>query len=67
MKKLLVKPAPNRLVRDPATGRPLPAEGAEVEGSSYWLRRLSDGDVVDASTEKKPAARKPAAKTGGEE
>lgn len=38
-------------VRDPATKRPLPAEGKEVRESSFWLRRLADGDVVLAQVE----------------
>ncbi len=30
----------------------LPEEGAEVEKSTYWLRRLRDGDVVKATPKK---------------
>jgi hypothetical protein len=43
---MFVKPAPGLLVRDPTTKFPLPPEGREVVLSSYWQRRLKDGDVV---------------------
>lgn len=32
-------------VRDPATGQVIPEEGATVEWSTYWERRLQDGEV----------------------
>jgi hypothetical protein len=31
--------------RDPITKRHLPAEGAEVPATGYWLRRVREGDV----------------------
>ena len=34
-------------VRDPKTMLYLAAEGAVVEHSSYWLRRLAAGEVVE--------------------
>lgn len=34
---------------------PLPAEGAEIELDTYWLRRLADGDVTQG---KAPKARR---------
>jgi hypothetical protein len=40
-----VQPKPGVLVRHPVTKQPLPPGGAEVEDSSFWLRRLRDGDV----------------------
>ena len=43
---MFVKPAPGRLVRDPVSKRPLPAEGAEVPENTYWIRRLACGDVI---------------------
>ena len=47
MEKLKIKPAkPGLLVRSPSSGRPLPANGAEVHSNSYWRRRLRQGDVV---------------------
>lgn len=48
---MFIKPASGMHVRDPATKRPLPAEGKEVRESSFWLRRLADGDVVLAQVE----------------
>jgi len=48
IKKL--KPATDKIkVRDPITGEHLPAAGKDVELTSYWRRRMRDGDVVDAS------------------
>lgn len=42
-----VKPFPGRLVRDPLTKQPLPDAGAEVPRTTYWMRRLADGDVTE--------------------
>ena len=55
-----VKPArPGLLIRHPDTREYLPAEGLEVVWTSFWQRRLQDGDleVVEAV--------KPAAKAAG--
>lgn len=43
-----VKPAePGLVVRFPGNpGTRLPEAGAEVPRSTYWMRRLADGDVV---------------------
>lgn len=49
---LFVKPAPGLQVRDPQTHDPLPAEGAEVPRTIYWLRRLRDGDVTEVQPKK---------------
>ncbi|TPG62555.1 DUF2635 domain-containing protein [Ewingella americana] len=52
---MFVKPTTGRTVRDPVKGTLLPEEGAEVPESTFWNRRLRDGDVVKAkpaSTEK---------------
>jgi hypothetical protein len=46
---MFVKPAPGLKVRNPVTKRHLPLEGAEVPESTYWVRRLAAGDVVQAS------------------
>jgi hypothetical protein len=43
---MFVKPAEGRKVRHPITKQHLDAEGAEVPESTYWLRRLAEGDVV---------------------
>lgn len=52
-----VKPAPGLKVRNPETGLHLPDEGDQVPLTTYWRRRLKDGDVVDAKPAKsaKPA------------
>lgn len=45
---LRLRPArPDLLVRDPDTRAPLPKGGATKERTTYWLRRLNDGDVVE--------------------
>lgn len=49
MQKIFVKPAPGLKVRLPENPRAfLPDDGAEVERDAFWLRRLRDGDVVEA-------------------
>lgn len=59
---MFVKPAPDRLVRDPFTRRPLPAEGCEVPEESYWLRRLRSGDILKAAPPAAPAPDAPKGK-----
>jgi hypothetical protein len=51
---MLVKPKPDLLVRDPQTKRPLPAEGGEVQLTTWWSRRLACGDVVPVTEESAP-------------
>jgi hypothetical protein len=47
MDSFRIKPARDGLVvRDPVTREAIPAEGAEVPASTYWRRRLRDGDVI---------------------
>lgn len=60
MTDLFIKPARDGLiVRDPQTRTPLAAAGESKPRTSYWLRRLAEGDVVET----KPAsATKTAAK-----
>lgn len=41
-----IKPAPGLTVRDPKTARPLATEGENKPRTTYWQRRLRDGDVV---------------------
>lgn len=45
MDRKIVTPLNGLAVVDPDTNRPLPAEGAEVVWSTYWQRRLNDGDI----------------------
>ena len=46
---IYVKAIDGRRVLDPARNppAPLPPEGAKVEKSIYWRRRLMDGDVTE--------------------
>lgn len=70
MKNLFLKPAINEvgdpaLVRDPLNAKPLDSAGEWKEATPFWLRRVRDGDVIDATKEKlaaKPAPAKPADK-----
>lgn len=58
MEKIFVRPVPltdaatavtqPRLVRKPV-GTHLAQEGESVERDSYWLRRIADGDVEEAT------------------
>lgn len=54
--KIFIKPAPGLLVRDPVTARPLRPAGETKPKSSYWLRRLRDGDAIECTREKKQPA-----------
>lgn len=63
MPTMKLRPArPDLIVRDPASGLPLPAEGKTVPRDSYWLRRVKDEDAVIAARGGKA---KPAPKTTG--
>lgn len=44
---MFVTPAPGLMVLDPASRQPLPADGAHVPRTTYWLRRLREGDVIE--------------------
>ncbi|MBA3027442.1 MAG: DUF2635 domain-containing protein [Desulfobacterium sp.] len=46
MKTLFLKPKPGVLVKDPVTGKPLATEGEEKPDTTYWRRRITDGDVT---------------------
>lgn len=62
MKTAILKPAEGATVRDPDTFEKLPAEGAEKPLTSYWLRRLEQGDVISVE----PAAAGTKQKTSSE-
>lgn len=47
---MFVKPAPGRVVPDPERRDLLPEEGRDVPETTYWLRRLADGDVTQRDT-----------------
>ncbi len=70
---MLIKPNPGKLVRDPATKIPVPANGLDVPDSNYWRRRAQDGDIeIVKSVEKtdeptsKPEQEEPAPKPENE-
>lgn len=57
-----VKPAAKgAIIRDPHTKRPLPAEGADVPENSFWIRRLTAGEVVRVDDPAAPTGREPVA------
>jgi hypothetical protein len=61
MAKIYVTPAQDLKVIDPATGKPLPSEGAEVVKSNWWMRRIRHGEVTlrkQTATAPKTPARK---------
>lgn len=48
--RIFVKPTnENVLVRNPERNRHLLKEGELVTYDAYWLRRMNDGDVVEAA------------------
>lgn len=49
MSRVFVRPAEGRRVRLPGDAQPIPPEGAEVERDTFILRRLADGDLVEAT------------------
>lgn len=57
--KIKIKPKTGLKIVDPETNRALPVEGLEVEQTTYWLRRLSEGDVI-LSEEKEETKAQPA-------
>lgn len=60
-----LKPAPGCLVRDVLTRIPLKEEGEWKPTTTYWLRRIRMGDVVECKpprTESKPSTKAEASK-----
>lgn len=53
---MFVRPADGLKIRDPETGNYLPETGQIVPRSSFWLRRLKDGDVVESTAPSASAA-----------
>jgi hypothetical protein len=55
----VLKPTPRGeetlTVLHPDTYRPLATEGEAVEFTSYWVRRMLDGDVVEVGESETPA------------
>ncbi|MEQ5119499.1 DUF2635 domain-containing protein [Morganella morganii] len=50
MTELYLKPAPGVTVRDPETLQPLAEKGERKPRTTYWLRRLKDGDVTEVQS-----------------
>jgi hypothetical protein len=50
VKRIHIKPVAGRRALDPVSKQPVKEGGERKPASSYWLRRLADGDVelVDA-------------------
>lgn len=49
MNQMTLKAVLDRRVINPATGRVLATDGERAQLTSYWRRRLQDGDVVEVS------------------
>ncbi len=49
---IFIKPAKSVKVRDPQSGEHLLDTGEAKPRTRYWLRRLKDGDVVEAQPPK---------------
>ena len=53
---MFIKPVSGRRVPDPEKGGFVPPEGRVVaDHDQYWLRRIADGDVVNAEKQPAPA------------
>lgn len=50
--KLYLVPAPGLTVIKPESNTPLAAEGESVEDSTYWRRRMAEGDVAEGKAPK---------------
>ena len=55
MTTFYVRPVGDYLITGPATGEPLPKDGAQVEKNNYWLRRLNAGEVEAVAGKDKEA------------
>lgn len=51
---IIVKPKPGLTVRKP-DGSKLQADGERVSRTSFWIRRLQDGDVTEVKQAAKAA------------
>lgn len=57
MTTLKIKPVDGVTVRDPQTLQPLAVSGEEKPRTSYWLKRLKDGDVIEITETTKKGAK----------
>lgn len=46
---MFLKPQAGLIVRDPVTKQALPEDGKRVQPSSFWLRRIAEGSVVEVT------------------
>lgn len=51
-KTVHIRPRAGAVVRDPETMQPLAEAGEHKPLSTFWRRRLRDGDVVEVKAEK---------------
>lgn len=51
-KTVNIKPVGDYIVINPATMKPLAADGERVEWSNYWQRRVNEGAVVEIPEKK---------------
>ena len=58
MSTMIVKPAKGLRVPNPATGQPLPEEGAEVPRDQYWTRRILDLEVIEVNQVTRKSSRR---------
>ena len=61
--KIFIKPKEGLKVVKPETAQHLKAEGEHVEQSTYWLKRIAEGDVT-LIEEKEQKQESPKAKKG---
>lgn len=54
MNQIFIKPVEGRSVRDPDTKEILNPDGEHKIKSGYWLKRIKQGDVVEAKAPKTP-------------
>jgi len=52
MCKIIIKPAPGLKIRNPINQIHIKSEGEAVENNTFWRRRLKDGSVVLANSDK---------------
>lgn len=49
---IIVIPAEGLKIRDPQTKKIIPENGVKIpELTDYWVRRINDGDVIQAPTQ----------------
>jgi hypothetical protein len=59
MANVFVKARAGMLQRDPITKKPLAESGEWKPGNLFWIRRIMQGDVIDATQEQMKAQSAP--------